>query len=434
MLIIINEKILIIFVAMISTVLFIGGAFPYGFPLFTPSVFIFLSLCVVLNKNIFVDKFILFYLLLIVIYILSLGIFGELYTENIKDLVNGIMVLIFFILFQSIIRSRIQFNQYTKYIQNFIFLSSFIIASIGLVKFYFLLQGTEISLFHSGNRKYPWGTALVNDYNMFGLSLISGLVSGYYIIKRNMSLGYYVAANLMALSIFLASVFCASKLTWFVLIVLILVLAGAFLKRFIENIFLLLCTFRLKRSKFIKKLTLGITISGIIIGIATLLPKDISIKHTHQLNRIQYRFLTIKSISEINVQPGSRYNRYNYAFQLINEYSILNLIFGNGSNYLQRFGQRFNGSGYDYPHNLILTAILQSGLIGALIVIGYICYCLFLYLKHLKYRETRFYFLIMLISSFYWFLSGNSIFSSKIYIFFALLMPLAIYRIFKTTD
>jgi hypothetical protein len=190
----------------------------------------------------------------------------------------------------------------------------------------------------------------------------------------------------------------------------------------------------LKRSEFIKKLTLGITISAIIIGIVTLVPKDISIKHTYQLTRIQYRFLTIKNISEINLQPGSRYNRYNYAFQLINEYSILNMIFGNGSNYLQRFGQKFSGSGYEYPHNHILTAILQSGLIGALFVIGYICYCLFLYLKHLKYKETRFYFLIMLISSFYWFLSGNSIFSSKIYIFFALLMPLAIYRIFKTTD
>ena len=343
------------------------------------------------------------------------------------------MVLIFFVLFQSIIRSRNQFNRYTKYIQNFIFISSFIIASIGLIKFFFLLQGVEISFFHSTNRNYPLGTTLVNDYNMFGLCLISGLISGYYIIKRNLSLSYYIAANLMALTIFFASVFSASRRTWFVLFVLILVLVGAFLKNLIKNIFLLLGTFKLKRSEFIKKLTLGITLTAIIIGIVTLVPKDISIKHTYQLTRIQYRFLTIKNISEINLQPGSRYNRYNYAFQLINEYSILNLIFGNGSNYLQKFGQKFNGSGYDYPHNHILTAILQSGLIGALFVIGYICYCLFLYLKHLKYKETRFYFLIMLISSFYWFVSGNSIFSSKIYIIFALLMPLAIYRTFKTT-
>jgi O-antigen ligase len=342
------------------------------------------------------------------------------------------MVLIFFVLFQSIIRSRYQFNQYTKYIQNFIFLSSFIIASIGLVKFYFLLQGTEISLFHSGNRKYPWGTALVNDYNTFGLSLISGLVSGYYITKRNISLYYNVAANLMALTIFIASVFAASRRTWFVLSVLILVLVGVFLKNLIKNIILLLGTFKLKRSEFIKKLTIGITLTAIIMGIVTLVPEDISIKHTHQLTRIKYRFDSTKNISEVNLQPGSRYNRYNYAFQLINEYPILNLLIGKGSNYLQMFGQKFGGSGTDYPHNFILTAILQSGLIGALFVIGYICYCLFLYLKHLIFKETRFYFLIMLTSSFYWFVSGNSIFSSKIYIFFALLMPLAIYRIFKT--
>jgi hypothetical protein len=434
MLIIVSEKKLIVFAALISTLLFIGGAFPYGFPLFTPLVFILLSLFIVLNRNIFFDKFILFYLLLIIIYILSLGIFGELNPKNIIDLVNGIMVLIFFVFFQSIIRSRNQFNQYTKYIQNFIFISSFIIASIGLIKFFFLLQGMEISFFPSSNGNYPWGTTLVSDYNMFGLCLISGLISGYYIIKRNISLRYHVAVNLMALTIFIASVFAASRRTWFVLSVLILVLAGAFLKNLIKNIFLLLGTFKLKRSEFLKKLTLCITFAAIIIGIVTFVPKDISIKHTYQLTRIQYRFLTIKNISEVNLQPGSRYSRYNYAFKLINEYSVLNLLIGNGSNYLQRFGQKFNGSGFGYPHNPILTAILQSGLIGTLFVVGYICYCLVLYLKHLKFKETRFCFLIMLISSFYFFVSGNSIFSSKIYIFFALLMPLAIYRIFKTTD
>jgi O-antigen ligase len=296
------------------------------------------------------------------------------------------------------------------------------------------LQGTEISLFQSSNRKYPWGTTLVDDYNMFGLCLIAGLLSGYYIIKRNLSLLNYIAVNLMAVTIFIASVFAGSRRTWIVLSVLIIVLAVAFLKNLIKSIFLFLYSFKLKRSDFIKKLTLCVTLTAIIFGMVTSVAKDISIKHTNQLTLIQDRLATVKNISEINSKRGSRYNRYNYAFQIINDYSILKLLTGNGSNYLQRFGQKFKGSGYGYPHNPILTAILQSGLMGALFVIGYICYCLLLYLKHLKYKETRFYFLIMLISAFYFFISGNSIFSSKIYIFFALLMPLTIYRIFKTTD
>jgi hypothetical protein len=426
------KKKIIIFSALISTVLFIGSAFPYGFPLFTPSVFIFLSLCIVSSQHIYVDKLNFYFLLLIAIYILSLGIFGELYSENIKDIANGIVVLIFFVLFQSVIRSRIQFNQYTKYIQNYIFLSSFIIASIGLVKFYFLLQGNEISLFHSGNRKYPLGTTLVNDYNTFGLTLISGLVSGYYIMKRKLSLHFYVAVNLMALTIFIAAVFAASRRTWFVLSVYSLVLVGAFIKNRLKNIIFLLKNFKLKRTELLKKLTLGITLTAIIMGFVTLVPTDISLKHTHQLARIQKRLVSIKNMAEINLQPDPRYKRYNYAFQLINEYSVLNLLIGNGSNYLQRFGQKFGGSDIGYPHNLILTAILQSGLIGAVFVIGYIFYCFFLYLKHFRIKETRFYFFLMFISSFYWLVSGNSIFSSKIYIFFALLMPFAINRIFKS--
>jgi O-antigen ligase len=302
------------------------------------------------------------------------------------------------------------------------------------VKLFLLLQGNKLSIIYRSGKQYPWGTSLVVDYNIFGLCLITGLLSGYYILKRQIHFTYHVAVNLMALTIFFASVFSASRRTWFVLTVLILMIAGAFLKNLMKNIFLFLSTFKLKRSEFIKKLATGITLTAIIIGIVALVPKDISIKHTYQLTRIKNRFVNIINISEINLKRGSRYNRYDFAFQHINEYSILNLLIGNGSNYLKEFGQKFNGSGYDYPHNPILSAILQSGLIGALLIVGYICYCLFLYIKNLKFEETRFYFLVTLVLSFYYFISGNSVFSSKIYIFFTLLMPFAINRIFKTTD
>ncbi len=421
-------------VSFIATLLFIGGSFPYGFPLFAPSVISLFVLFIFIKNNIFLDKNSLFYLLLLAIYLLPLGIFGTLYPKNIFDTINGLIVFIFFILFQSIIQNRKQFNQYTKYMQNFIFISSFIIAALGLLKFYFLLQGVRIPIIYRSGKEYAWGTSLVADYNIFGLCLISGLISGYYILKRGIPLAYIVSVNLMALIIILASIFSSSRRTWFVLFMLLLVIAAKFLKNLIINFFVFLSTLELSRTKLLKIISLGIVLIAIVFAIVKFMPKDISIKYPFQLTRIKNRFVNTKNISETQSNPGSRFKKYDYAFHLINEYSILHLIFGNGSNYLKQFGQKFNGSGYDYPHNPILTAILQSGLLGAIFVIGYICYCLFLYLQNLKFEETRFYFVVALVVSFYYLISGNSIFSSKIYIFFTLLMPFAINRIYKTTD
>ena len=94
-----KQNYFLIIVSIVSTLLFIGSAFPYGFPLFSPSVLILFFLYFFTRKDILFDKFILFYLLLIIIYILPLGIFGTLSPKNIIDLGNGIMVLIFFVLF-----------------------------------------------------------------------------------------------------------------------------------------------------------------------------------------------------------------------------------------------------------------------------------------------------------------------------------------------
>ncbi len=423
---------MIIFVVSISTLLFIGGAFPYGFPLFAPSVLTLFFLFVFIKNKIFFDKSNLFYLLLLAIYLLPISFFGTLYPKNLFDIIDGLVVFIFFIIFQNTTVNRQQFNQYTKYLQNGIFFSSFIFAGLGLVKMFFLLQGTKISvLYHSGG-EYPWGSSLVADYNIFGLCLISGLISGYYILKRQISFAYYVSFSLMSLIIFSALLFSSSRRTWFVLFILLLVSSGIFLKNAVIKFFLFLSTLKFNRTKLLKINAMGIALVFIIFGIVKFLPEDISIKHPHQLTRIKNRFVNIKNISGSQSNLASRSERYEYAFHLINEYSILHLIFGNGSNYLRNFGQKFSGSGYDYPHNAILATVLQSGLVGALLVLGYICYCFFLYLRHFRFKETRFYFLIMLISSFYYFFSGNSIFSSKIYIFFTLLMPFAISRIYKS--
>ena len=427
----IKENSYTIAIAFLTTILFIGGAFPYGFPLFSPCVIGLFLLFFIDKKPILLDRNLPFFLFLIFIYILPIVFFGKMFAENISDIVNSLSVLGLFIIFQSTIQSRTQFNQYFEYFQKLIFISSFLISAVGILKFIFLLQGFEISYFRGHGQEYPWGTTLVDDYNMFGLCLVIGLVSGFYIMKRKLSFLHYTTFSLMAMTILVAIIFSASRRAWFILAVIIFGLASSLLKDLIIYIFRFISTFRLRKLTVLKTIVIGVSIIAVVSFLKAWLPTEVVVKHKYQLDLIQYRFVSAKNLSQINMQYGSRYNRYKFAFQILNEYSIINCIFGNGTNYLQSFGHKFNGTGNDYPHAPLLSAILQSGLIGGIYILGYVCYGLFLYLKLFQYPETRFCFIVMLISSFYFLISGNSIFSSKIFIFFNLLMPFAINNIFK---
>jgi hypothetical protein len=67
---------------------------------------------------------------------------------------------------------------------------------------------------------------------------------------------------------------------------------------------------------------------------------------------------------------GSRTERWSFAVELyLEKYSLVQKIFGNGFHYLTAYAARFphpNGvpHGEDYPHNIFLSALLYSGLVG----------------------------------------------------------------------
>lgn len=427
----IKQKKIIFLSALVSSFIIIGGAFPYGFPLFTPAVLLYVAIFFIKFQKIRIDKNLLIFIILLLFYVFPLGIFGTVYPHNIKDITNAISVLIFFIVLQNVLRNETQFNQYTIYLQRVIFVAAFMVALIGLYKFFLLLQGTKLTIFYLTDGRYPPGTSLVGDYNIFGLCLIIGLLSGYFISKRKISLTFYILVNLMALTIIFALLLTGSRRAWIALSGLFFIFMTHRLSILVKNIFYFLGTFRINSKQSIKILALGATFFSIIFVITDVFPEGFSIKHGYHLVRMKSRLLTIKNVFEIQSQSDPRSKRYNYAFQMINEHSFLQLLIGNGSNYLPKFGQYFEGTGYGYPHNPILSAILQSGLIGAMVVFGYICYSFFLYITCLKFEETKYFFLQAIVTSFYYFISGNSIFSSKIYILLVLLMPLLIFHISK---
>ena len=416
----------IFFAAFVSSLIIIGGSLPYGFPLFTPCVIFFFTAYLLRFKNISLDKQFILFIGLILSYVLPLGILGTFNSNNIYELINAASVFSFFIILTTILKSNRQFERFTHYFQSFSFLFSFLLAFAGNYKFYLLMQGDKIPILYRSDGTYPWGTSLVSDYNSFSLCLLIGLISGYYIIKRKNGIVFSIFCSLMFLTIFFSLLLSASRRAWISLFLLGCAFAVFTVKDHIKNFSFTFPHFQFNRKKIISAFLLGLFIFSLSIIAVKAFPSRLQFAHPTHLTSIKNRFMNISDFFEIQPRQFSRLKLYNYAFELIDEYSILHLIIGKGSIYQYLFEQRFNKHGYSYPHNLILSAMLQSGIIGATIIVGYLCYCFYIYIFHLNYHDTSFYLIIAILSGFYYLISGNSIFSSKIFVFFNLLMPLLI--------
>ncbi len=114
-----------------------------------------------------------------------------------------------------------------------------------------------------------------------------------------------------------------------------------------------------------------------------------------------------------------RTDRWEYAIELFKEYTLLQKIFGNGFTYMEKFGEKFlpkneNKKVLDYPHSPILSAFLYSGIIGGLFYIYFLLLTFWYYWKYRKYHLV--FFIMYIIAFFFTFVSGNSHFSSPIFV------------------
>lgn len=118
---------------------------------------------------------------------------------------------------------------------------------------------------------------------------------------------------------------------------------------------------------------------------------------------------------------GQRTERWKYAFQIyFYEYSLLQKLFGNGFNYQKEFGIKFKKNDLvDYPHNIIISAFLYSGLVGGLFYLYFIIYVFRWFWKHKK-KESLFGMLTVLAFA-YSMVSSNSHFDSTILAVFTLI-------------
>ena len=106
------------------------------------------------------------------------------------------------------------------------------------------------------------------------------------------------------------------------------------------------------------------------------------------------------------------------------------ILVGDGFNYLSTISNIIQRNNADYPHNVLISALLYSEIIGLLL---YIIFLFYISYKYMLYRkEIPFFSLSFLFVTIYSFSSYNTFFSVKLYL--VLIITLYLYdsvRVFK---
>ena len=427
----------------------------YPFLLFgIPFMFLFLAFFMKeiktkrFNVKLFIESYgllLLSFVILIVAFVMNPMILGTV----ISDLLNGSLLILSSLMFFVLVNKKIYLKFLLLNIVRLVFISGVLLASIGLIKYVAFMYGFTFSWIDS--TPYPKGTSLVSDYNYFSYYLLLSFLSSIFLIFRKRAIKksqkwFYL---LSLLTIQMAILGSASRRGFIVMILL--------------NVILVLLIYKTQHRKavnyrYIIKCTISVWVCCILVFFSlSIIPAStkVSIVDHMQMNlkkvsestcKINYRYNTILKGSHNykayhketwGFYPGpdstlseapSRIIKFKFALKLFRDAPLKAKLIGNGFSYLENFGEEFSIPSKklitDYPHNLFLSALLYSGVLGTLIIgllFLQVCWIIF------KLKELKLFMIIVFaLSLIFNFFSGNSLFSISIF-GFSLLLPLHAY-------
>lgn len=336
-----------------------------------------------------------------IFYILGVFITGKFLDRNVKDLFElFVALLILFYYFILIHQSKESdtLHEIFRSITKFIGISSIIVAIIGLTKFG--LQIIEIPI----PIETPIGTSINSDKNFFALYSFLGVISIIPFLTKKQNVGIRVLLQLGITTLLANILFSYSYrgiLILFLLFIgLILVNTISFFKtkQLIIN--------HIRNNTFVMLLTL------VLLGVAFSQFSD------NKLKLQVYKHVEVFQDNHVELTYNAfHFNKWSYAIEYYQNQTVIEKIFGNGFNYLEDFGQEFNGNKelIDYPHNPILSALLYSGFVGAIFAILFLI--ISVYYGILYFKKYPLFSLMLFTSLLFVFFSGNSLFSVPIFLF-----------------
>lgn len=295
---------------------------------------------------------IVYYVIVIVLYLISVIFTGRIYETNKSELFNILWWTIFgsclAIEFNNSDRSQI--DKFFKWVSLLIFLGSVVTATGGIVKFFYMLSNpvsTYPAVFFFDERLII-GSSLNLDYNIYSLGLCLGLISGAYLKNSNKNRFFYIVYFIASL-IISSAVFLSGSRRGFVFVVITLIIAYTW--RFYKTG---------QSINYHKIISWTSLLSGAIFLLIFIFYEPISDYMTsgELKSGSVVRLFTLKD--ELGSE-NERTIRWDYFYELTHDYSASNFLFGNGFDYLSEYGNKFEGVAEDNPHNFFMATFLYGG-------------------------------------------------------------------------
>lgn len=348
-------------------------------------------------------------LILGVFFFLGIIISGEFYDRAFKDIFEFCINLSFLIIFFALThRSRKQegflfvFRRFAKVIKA----SSVIIAVLGLFKYG--LQLLEINL----PLQTPFGTAFNNDVNFYALYSFLGVISFYPRLTTLNNLKKRVLVQLSLWILFLNIVFSYSFRSIFLITLIVLILLFFHTYTLIKKHSVQAKIFaRNTRILFLFLILFFGFVGYQVLNNKVLVNNIIEIYSAG--NAIEFQDENIKEIT----RNTFNLDKWEYALEIFQNQNIIRQLFGNGFEYFEKFGSKFNGDStkYDYPHNPVLSALLYSGIVGAIFIFFFLITAF--YYSIIYFKKYPLFSMMLFVSLTFVSFSGNSLFSVPIFLF-----------------
>lgn len=329
------------------------------------------------------------------------GIFlsgGVLYQLNKSEIRNIAFIFVLLLVIGPITTQEL--NKFIDKLARFMSITIPIVSLFSLYKLSLLNKGIYLDFLFRSNGRYPSGTSLITDYNMFSLGIFVGLIliiRNYFITNSTfMEIYYLICINIVVLTLLLTG----SRRAFVVLVIVLIYFTIVSIKK-------------LKTSKNkVRTILIIISFFAVSFNFFDQLTSD-GATFTEEFERVFNRYETISNADE---GLSSRSSRWEYAFEIISEGNLNEFIFGQGFGYLKLYQNRFSLSHEDYPHNFLLSAFISSGMIGFLITFSLLIYILIKIIKLIRNErlDSNLLLIFILILTFLS-ISGNMIISVKVF-------------------
>lgn len=344
-------------------------------------------------------------IILVLFYIIGIIIAQKIFPHNLKDLFEfavNLMLLfgLFFIIHHKQSKNQLLtiFHQITILIQ----ISAVLIAVAGILKYFLQVKGYEILI------DTPFGSAFNQDKNFYALYSFLGIVSFYPLLIRNNAIKNKIGYQLLILILITNIVLSFSLRSLFLLFIIFLILLYIQLSVFF------------KKNALRINLSANLRLISIILLFFFILLVIVVNKQSDYYSQIREYYLESSVVTyQEFIVPENLFNmdQWQYAIDIYQQRTFIEKLFGNGFNYLELFGQQFDNeqTNYGYPHNPVLSALLYSGLIGALFVFVFLM--ISFYYAVIYFKSYPLFSLMLFVSLMFVFFSGNSIFSVPVFLF-----------------